>query len=230
MNILDPFYMHTYTDNHVNHINDTAKIWPVNIPWDINTWESNQTIRPNVNTISGDVLRELRQHAKALQANFSFAAQMPSFSAVSDQETEEGTKIEESKYNNPGGTGLIDGVNDLGISPGAVSAEEKIDKNILNNIAQGLENKSSYNNYSNVTNTGYNRYVNYSRHSVHAKHNNNFYYRDGWHTNYNYKNKHSNTNAHTNAYGKYQNNTVNHPRPVIYQNSFNNPAIYQNTL
>ena len=236
----------SYVNTHVDHINDASKHWPVNIPWDSNEWEgAGPTLKSSVVAISTDVMTDLRQHAKALEYNFNFAGADPSWSHATDGEIGSGAVVDSEDFNTAGtviGTngGLLDGLSKMGITGIAAKADNtEVTKLGLDTIAAGLETKSSYDNYSNVTNTGYNQYVNsgyikYANHANYYNHNQGYYYKDGWHANYGYKNKHSNHGQTIHAQSYYENaaygNQTYGNASTTYANSFNNPAIYQNTL
>ena len=162
--------MASYTNTHTNHTDDASKKWPVNIPWSSN-WDAAKY--PITEKISGALIRELRQHAKALEANFNFTASDPTYSRTTDEETAVGDLIESEDLNQTpgvltaGGSSLLDGIKTIKVSTtlAPISDGSLISKETLKNIAVELQSISSYANYTNYNNSGYGQYTNHSQYT-----------------------------------------------------------------
>ncbi len=175
--------MSTYTNTHTNHTDDTSKKWPIVIPWSVN-WDGELNFVGT--TIKAADLRELRQHAKALEANFNFAATDPSYTRVSDSETNVGEVVEAENLNQTPGTltaagaGLLDGIKTIKptTAVGAVPDFATLTKAKLKEIATELNGLSSYANYTNYNNAGYGQYANYIAYSRGTGYSETFYYQN----------------------------------------------------
>lgn len=240
--------MSTYTNTHTNHTDEVSKNWPINIPWS-NNWDESQN--PNPNSLNGDLLSELRQHAKALESNFDFADEDPNYNNVKDDELERGDRVDRSQMNEQdgsltlGGKGLLDGLktikSDTSVDPESIG--NKVTRQQLGTIAGEIENLSNYSNYTNYNDSGYGQYSAYSAYSREAYINygryneyNRFAHFDGDNDSSRYQNyRRSHRNVYTNQTapgynnGSYNNNSVQYSNSK-YSDNFNNPATYQNTL
>lgn len=242
--------MSSYTNTHTNHTDDTSKKWPIVIPWSAN-WDGSLNFVGT--TIKPADLRELRQHAKALEANFNFAATDPSYTRVNDTETATNEVVEAENLNQTPGTlttqgaGLLDGIKTIRPTTAitAIPDGAQMTKATLQSIAAEINTLKSYANYSNYNNAGYGQYS-----ALEQYVNTNVYYNYGRYNEYNraihtdadadpsrysQNNTYSQANTYTNqtapgyANGSYANRTLQYAN-AVYSNSFTNPAVYQNTL
>lgn len=144
----------TYTNTYSNHTDDTQKRFPLEINWDSNNWNADGT--PIGGHLTGNILEELRQHAKAIEAQFDNQVTDPDYSAVEDVDLERGKRVStDNLYSS--GNGLLDGINlmDNDLDIPLPQHGDKIDKNLLTEIRLKLESEQSYSNYSNSNNSGY---------------------------------------------------------------------------
>lgn len=215
--------------NYANYSNtyhgtrDDLKRWPITLPFS-GSLSSNGTVTAG-SKLDGDVLKQLRQHVKAIDKQFLFSG-TASLTNVSDTKIAAGAKIENEQLNANGSspvknsTGLLDGMSTNGIlgTISGVGNGVKITKAKIDEIATKLKSAASYNNYSNYTNTGHANYTNgYANHSSSTSYSNR-----GWMCHRNHANHSNSGSNHLNTSVAYSNTS--------YSNSFTNPATYQNSL
>lgn len=143
-----------YTNTYSNHTDDTLKKFPLALTWNASLWEGGQP-KPQA---KGSILAEMRQHAKAIEAQFNVIGTDPSYSDVDDTNLQAGDKINASLMN--AGNGLLSGINQFDKEPDvdAPAASDEITASKIVSIREKLEGESAYANYSNSNNSGYGRY------------------------------------------------------------------------
>lgn len=244
--------MPSYTNTHSNHTDDVAKRWPLSLPWSAN-WNST-TLAPDATKITGTMLREVRQNAKAIEAQFNFVGTNPAYGNVSNAATEVGAIINRNIMNQSdnsltaGGAGLLDGLQTMSSSVNpvpAVATGQIVEGTLFSSMANKLKALSNYANYTNYANSGYGQYTNYAQYTQstnYAAYGRYSEYNRAIHldndadpkkyTNYMQhieSNEYNNSNAPGYVNGDYNNATTNYSNSS-YSNSYSNPAVYQNTL
>lgn len=244
--------MSTYTNTHSNHTDDASKRWPISLPWSAN-WNST-TLAPNATKITGTMLREVRQNAKAVEAQFNFVGTNPAYGNASDAATGAGAIINRSIMNQAnnsltaGGAGLLDGLQTMSSSVNpvpAVATGQIVEGPLFSSMAKKLKALSSYANYTNYANSGYGQYSNYTQYTKSTNYTDYKRYSEynrgihldnddaSWkYTNYGEHVKsdtYNNSNDPGYVNGDYNNATTAYSN-AKYSNSYSNPAVYQNTL
>ena len=224
---------HTNTyNNYANYSNtwrgtkDDEKKWTLDLPFNSEYFESNGTLKNDIE-LSGDVLKQLRQHIKAIDSQFEFAG-TPLGEAITDSDLATDQFVEHEHLNEgeaPTGANnaLLDEMSEIGIlgSVSGVADGQPITKAKIDEIASQLKTAAVYNNYSNYFNShanyqnGYANKVNYVNGTGTGR---------GWmchrnHSNYSYLDSGSN---HLNTAVAYSNS--------VYLNSFTDPATYSDNL
>lgn len=189
----------TYTNTYSNHTDDTLKRFPLNLTWSSATWSNSTTPQTNA---KGNIIAEMRQHAKAIEAHFNVTGTDPTYEDADSSLLERGDKINQSIVG--GTTGLITGMNKFKVAANVTipSVNSKLTKSQLVALRNKLTSEAAYSNYSNVHNTGYgktviNNYGNvqnhtdysYSKWIANGSYSQRGYYRcahaDGWYTYFN---------------------------------------------
>lgn len=200
-----------YTNTYSNHTDDTQKRFPIDLTWSEELWDG---YFPKEKA-KGDVLKEMRQHAKAIEAQFNVIGGDPTYEDAPDTALAPGHKINASIVN--AGQGLLTGINKFNEFPDVIppNVADKIQSQMLIDTRDKLEVEANYSNYANINNTGYGRYTvdTYARLDNHTDsaytaydlggYSKRGYYRcfhsDGWS---NYFNGYSNAIYSQSAYGK----------------------------
>ena len=163
--------MSSYTRTHTNHLNDTLKKYPLNIPWDTSLWDISDTNNPKVKPtakIDNELIRQLRQHSKALEYQFNLAGTDPTYEDIDDDDIADGKTVEkEQLFSDDGSGGLINGLQKMGLDSNISSpqVDQIITKDLFDTIATNVQSGSKYSNYSNYNNSGYGQYMNYGNYA-----------------------------------------------------------------